>query len=581
MAKLYDLARMTTATVGTGTITLGVAVPGYLTFALAGISNLDVIDYAIFDYSKNASEIGTGTYTTAGTTLTRTVTKSTNGNAALVLSGNSQVFISPRAETLNAAGLPYIATGTGGTSQFIADRLQRTLWATDYGAVCNGIADDTTALQNMINEAITLNAPARFAGQCKITSSLSITNTVDFGGVQLSAKGDNPAFVGGSQLAPSTTLFDAISVSTENPVNLHDFSIAYPSPSATNSGIVLTAPGGAVNFNTRINNVAFYYANIGIKTIIAGIWDISRCYFYSCNIGIQVQNTVNADTGDSTISRCVMTMAQSPGVVGISYLSSGGLRVCNNKLNGGQYGFFMNLDSGANTGDLLFTGNSVESYTTSAMAFARAGATGSFTLVTIIGNEFPTQSVIQVPFDTNGVWLNNIVFTGNVCQANAANSSNMIDIDTVSGFTCVGNIFRNIASSGNVFKIGSSVSYVTLGNNGVYGTFADDSIYLPSASLDRNDPFLLTISNGANTAITSGDAVIYVWEPHTGDLAIFQAAVGNVTLTSSMFGTWVIGTAPAAGHASVGYNAGTGTFDIYNNLVAGNTFFKIKIMKLF
>lgn len=98
MAKLFNLARMTTATVGTGTITLGVAVSGYLTFALAGVANGDVVDYAIKDGSN--SEIGTGTYTTAGTTLTRTVTKSTNANAAINLSGTAEVFISPRAETL-------------------------------------------------------------------------------------------------------------------------------------------------------------------------------------------------------------------------------------------------------------------------------------------------------------------------------------------------------------------------------------------------------------------------------------------------------------------------------------------------
>jgi hypothetical protein len=102
--KLYDLARMTTATTGTGTITLGAAVSGYLSFTNAGISNGDVIDYAISDGSN--SEIGTGTFTLSGTTLSRTPTKSTNSNLAISLSGTAQVFISPRAETLSdASGL--------------------------------------------------------------------------------------------------------------------------------------------------------------------------------------------------------------------------------------------------------------------------------------------------------------------------------------------------------------------------------------------------------------------------------------------------------------------------------------------
>src|ERR1700704_2340817 len=113
MGKLYNLARMSTATVGTGTITLGSAVSGFLTFAGAGVGNGDVVSYAIADGAN--SEIGTGTYTSAGTTLTRTVNKSTNGNAAISLSGTAQVFITPRAEDLNTT--PTTQVFTSGTAQ--------------------------------------------------------------------------------------------------------------------------------------------------------------------------------------------------------------------------------------------------------------------------------------------------------------------------------------------------------------------------------------------------------------------------------------------------------------------------------
>jgi hypothetical protein len=96
MGKLFNLARMDTATTGTGTITLGSAVSGYLTFALAGVTDGDVVSYGIKDGA--ASEVGTGTYTASGTTLTRTVTKSTNSDAALNLSGSAEVFITARAQ---------------------------------------------------------------------------------------------------------------------------------------------------------------------------------------------------------------------------------------------------------------------------------------------------------------------------------------------------------------------------------------------------------------------------------------------------------------------------------------------------
>jgi hypothetical protein len=112
MGKLYNLARMTTATTSTGTITLGSAVSGYLTFALAGVSNAETVSYAIKDGAN--SEIGEGVYTTSGTTLTRTVTKSTNSNTAINLSGTAEVFITPRAEDLRA--VPTIQTFTSGTA---------------------------------------------------------------------------------------------------------------------------------------------------------------------------------------------------------------------------------------------------------------------------------------------------------------------------------------------------------------------------------------------------------------------------------------------------------------------------------
>jgi hypothetical protein len=93
MAKLYNLARMTTATTGTGTITLGSAVSGYLSFASAGVQDGDTVTYAIKDGSS--SEIGEGVYTASGTTLTRSVIKSTNSNSAINLSGSAEVFITP------------------------------------------------------------------------------------------------------------------------------------------------------------------------------------------------------------------------------------------------------------------------------------------------------------------------------------------------------------------------------------------------------------------------------------------------------------------------------------------------------
>lgn len=106
MAKLVNRAKMTTATTGTGDITLGSAVDGYQSFAGAGVVDGDSVRYVIED--GNNWEIGTGTYTASGTTLSRTVSESSNSGAAISLSGTASVFIS--ATETDVTGRPFAMT---------------------------------------------------------------------------------------------------------------------------------------------------------------------------------------------------------------------------------------------------------------------------------------------------------------------------------------------------------------------------------------------------------------------------------------------------------------------------------------
>ena len=93
MVVLVNRAKMTTATTGTGTITLGSAIASYQSFAGAGVSDGDSVRYVIEDGTTDW-EIGAGTYTASGTTLTRNPSESSGGGTAISLSGSATIFVS-------------------------------------------------------------------------------------------------------------------------------------------------------------------------------------------------------------------------------------------------------------------------------------------------------------------------------------------------------------------------------------------------------------------------------------------------------------------------------------------------------
>jgi len=90
-----DRVKETTSTTGTGTVTLAGASTGFQSFSVIGDGNTTY--YTLV--SGNNWEVGLGTYTASGTTLSRdTILESSNSGSAITLSGTSDVFCTYPAE---------------------------------------------------------------------------------------------------------------------------------------------------------------------------------------------------------------------------------------------------------------------------------------------------------------------------------------------------------------------------------------------------------------------------------------------------------------------------------------------------
>ena len=112
---LKDRVKESTATTGTGTVTLAGAATGYQSFSAIGNGNTTY--YCIAGQTGSEWEVGIGTYTSSGTTLSRTTVLASSNSGSLVnfSAGNKDVFVTyPAGRSVNyESGGVYVLLGTG------------------------------------------------------------------------------------------------------------------------------------------------------------------------------------------------------------------------------------------------------------------------------------------------------------------------------------------------------------------------------------------------------------------------------------------------------------------------------------
>lgn len=188
--NIADRVKETTTTTGTGTVTLGGAVTGFQSFSAIG--NANTTYYTITD---NVNwEVGIGTYTASGTTLSRdTVLESSNAGSLVNFgAGSKDVFVTYPADKAISNGygtLPIANGGTGATSA-------ATALSNLDGYPASNPSGFTSNVGTVTSVAATAGTGISVSGSPITTSgTLTITNTAPDQTVTLTA-GSNVTITG-------------------------------------------------------------------------------------------------------------------------------------------------------------------------------------------------------------------------------------------------------------------------------------------------------------------------------------------------------------------------------------------------
>lgn len=190
---IADRVQETTATAGTGTITLAGAVSGFQSFSVIGNGNTTY--YTIVNGSN--WEVGLGTYSTSGPTLSRTtILSSSNAGSAITLSGTSTVFctypagravekdatnnFTLDAGTATTAALAFVSgsnltTASAGAMEYDGKVFYATPQGTQRGVVpgmqyyrlnSGYVGASSTSAQTMFGVGVTLSSSTTYQFEC-------------------------------------------------------------------------------------------------------------------------------------------------------------------------------------------------------------------------------------------------------------------------------------------------------------------------------------------------------------------------------------------------------------------------------
>jgi len=401
-------------------------------------------------------------YSVSGSTLTFTTAPPLNSAIEIVI-GDAI----PAGAATTASAVSYTQGGTGAVTTNVQAKLRETVSVKDFGAVGDGVTDDTAALQAAIDALAGTGADGDGGivylptGEYKITSSVLLKDRVSLRG-----DGDRATYIRATTLSTTPALLSsAVSGNNINAyIDLRDFSVWGPGSGTTSDGIHFAAWASNI-VGVQVKNFR-YGIYLGNETSTVNIVEttIERCKIHECVDGIYPARPSSSSVTDirilnNTINACSNAC--------MNIRNSGGYQIIGNNLYNADNLIRIN-PIGNNT---VISSNYFGECERTPL-YMVAGTSSNSTSLVINDNVFKEanrSNEASNPYDASLITLYNGGGSG--------------DLDTV---IVQGNVLRETVGYANhgIYLFGT-INNLMIGPNTWEGTFTVSTIRFPSGDVSH------------------------------------------------------------------------------------------------